>query len=101
MLPKAEVGTTRPLRFVDMAIPLALSELNASRSEDLEAHLIGGASMFASLQDHLKLGERNIAEAEKILAKHAIIIKSRNVGGSIGRSVIFNINSGKVKIITK
>ncbi len=57
--------------------------------------------MFTGIEDYLMLGEKNKEAAEKILAVSGIPIRSMDVGGNLGRSIKFTINSGEIQVRVK
>lgn len=59
----------------------------------LEAQLLGGGHYFGHEK---RRAERVIKRVRKILKKRKINIVSEDVGGSVGRKVIFNTHSGEV-----
>ena len=92
------------LRFADTAIPLTLAKLRemGSTPEHITAQLFGGANMFQGLGAFVtRIGERNVAAVTKLLGDQGIHISRMDVGGSVGRSVDFALNSGDVTITTK
>ncbi len=72
--------------------------LGATR-EGLEAKLIGGANMFARVEDGP--GARNVASAKAKLEHEQIKMVGEVIGGSIGRSVEFSVASGIVTVKSK
>lgn len=62
---------------------------------DLQAHVIGGAQ---NPQMHSFVGKDNVEIAEQLLSKRKIKILSRDVGGEVGRKVIFHNTTGEVLI---
>jgi chemotaxis protein CheD len=105
MLPKhPEDSELNPLRFADTALPLLLvklAEMGVDRSR-LSAQLFGGASMFKSLGVFInKIGEQNVTAVQEVLARHSIPITRMDVGGNVGRSVNFDLQSGDVNVSTK
>ena len=67
----------------------------------LWAKVIGGAQMFQSFgRDTLDIGQRNIESAYKTLKKEHIRIKAKSVGGSSGRTITFNLTTGKIQVRT-
>ena len=97
-------GTSNPYRFVDTSIEIALKEMGKKgcRKEDLEAKVIGGANMFKVLCDEPGgMGAQNIAVAKKTLEKEGIKIAADDTGGSIGRSVEFDLDTGIVTVKTR
>lgn len=105
MLPEQGTSQQSAARFVDSGIIELVSKLNSMgvKSEEMEAKLIGGAHMFQALNssDRENLGERNVKAAERVLGKLGIKIDSEDIGGSVGRSVEFDLQSGVVKVVTK
>jgi chemotaxis protein CheD len=73
-----------------------LREAGASR-ERLTARLAGGASMFAPAGDALSVGERNVRSVREALAVCGIPISGEWVGGAFGRSVFFEVRTGRVR----
>ena len=66
-----------------------------SWSKDLEAHIIGGANYDDSPDCPAK---DNIAMAERMLHKFNIRIVSQDVGGKMGRKIMFNPSTGEVVV---
>ncbi len=64
----------------------------------LEAQLFGGAAPEGADPMLREIGEQNLGAAEKLLAEYSIPIVGRDVGGSWGRKVAFNTNTGEVII---
>ncbi len=87
----------RNARFGDLSIPhmiRLLMEMGADR-ERLRAHIIGGGQ---HLQLNSLIGSENGAIAEEILRQYRIQVVTRDLGGPIGRKVIFNTCTGEVLI---
>jgi len=103
MLPHCENTALNPLRFADTALPFVLNELEkiGIQKKNLEAHLVGGASMFSDVEDHLKLGEKNREAVEILLTSYGIPIKSKDIGGNTGRNVKFFLDTGTVEVSIK
>lgn len=71
------------------------------KRDNFRAKLIGGAKMFRFLSgDDFGIGFRNAEAARKQLLLLNIPIESEDVGGAVGRSVEFNIETGLVEITT-
>ena len=68
---------------------------NGSDVKDLIAKVFGGANQMDSTMD---IGDRNIAIAKEVLENHGIPIVAENTGGSIGRKLRYETNTGKVKM---
>ena len=95
-----------PAKSATAALPLMvrrMRELNGSG--EIQARLVGGASMFAQLlvPGSRSLGSRNILAARAACAAANIPVVAEDVGGDHGRSVVFEIDSGSllVKSIAK
>lgn len=81
-----------------IALPFALDLLikQGSQKYNIEAHVIGGGKN-PKLSD--KVGKENIEYAVKFLKENNIKIKTIDVGMEKSRKVLFDTNSGEVKII--
>jgi len=91
-------------KFVDSAVIELINQLvriGASRTA-LVAKIAGGAHMFGRSQnsDMLKIGERNAAAGLAILRQLSIPVHANDTGGSHGRTIELNIETGALKIRT-
>jgi len=91
-------------KFVDSAVIELINQLvriGASRTS-LVAKIAGGAHMFGRSQnsDMLKIGERNAAAGLAILRQLAIPVQANDTGGSHGRTIELDIESGALRIKT-
>ncbi len=108
LLPHASLTAVHqpPAKTATAAVPVMVRRMRElSGSGQIEARLIGGASMFAPLliPGSLSLGARNVAAARAACAAADIPIVAEDVGGDHGRSVVFDIHDGSllVKSIAK
>ena len=89
-------------RFATTAIPELLSEVVATGAvrERIHARLVGGACMFQELmpKNGPHIGQRNVVAARATLRHDGIGIVAEEVGGDFGRSVDFDLESGRVYI---
>ena len=99
--------TDNPAKFADTGLPLMLKDvlaLGASRAK-LAAKIAGGAQMFAfaNATDIMRVGVRNAEAAKKILRELNIRLIAEDTGGSYGRTVSIDMETGvyKVKTIDK
>lgn len=78
-------------------------KLGASKNK-IEGKVVGGAHMFAGVKvsdtPAFNVGERNILSTKEELANENIKLVAEDVGGDYGRSVEFDLETGKVKIRT-
>lgn len=93
-----------PLKFADIGIPKVLADLKSrgANVNRLTAKIAGGASMF-NFSDKsmiMDIGSRNASAVKSTLSKLHIKLISEDVGGSKGRTMIFNTLNGTVQIKT-
>lgn len=105
LLPSPNVGRPRldsPGRFAPTAVKALVEGLVAlgASPERLTARLVGGASMFTSLQPpgSIQMGERNVLAARDALDRAGIPLLGEAVGGEAGRSVHFDVATGQVRV---
>ena len=99
--------TDNPAKFADTGLPLMLKDvlaLGASRTR-LVAKIAGGAQMFAfaNATDIMRVGARNAEAAKKTLKDLNIRLIAEDTGGTYGRTVSIDMETGvyKVKTIDK
>lgn len=97
-------ASENPMKFADTGFPMMLDDvlkLGASRFR-LVAKMAGGAQMFAfaSSTDIMRVGERNAEAIKNMLKKHNIKLLSEDCGGTYGRTVQIDLNTGAYKIKT-
>ncbi|KGK97982.1 chemotaxis protein CheD [Methanococcoides methylutens] len=86
-------------KHAETAITTMLEEMvcNGARRKHISAKVAGGAQIFKHMNlDILKIGDRNIKSVEETLKKEKIEILATDVGGSMGRNVIFNAVDGSL-----
>jgi len=91
-------------KFVDSAVIELVSQLvrmGASKPA-LIAKIAGGAHMFGHSQnnDMLKIGERNTAAGLAVLRQLSIPVRANDTGGSHGRTIVLDLETGALKIKT-
>ena len=66
----------------------------------ITARLVGGASMFTNLAPpgSIQMGERNVHAAREALHGAGIRVVGELVGGDLGRSVSFDLATGRVEV---
>jgi chemotaxis protein CheD len=93
---------SNPARFPETAVPFLVERLSALGAAPgrLVAKLAGGASMFSQLlpSGTIQMGERNVVASRDALRAAGIPVIREAVGGSVGRTVRFDIASGVVDI---
>ncbi|OQX97059.1 MAG: chemotaxis protein CheD [Bacteroidetes bacterium 4572_128] len=92
-------------RYGDIAIEELIKKMkiNGAKRENLKAKLFGGAKVLENMENKNslkqgKVGMRNITIARKILKEEKISIIGSSTGGYYGRKIIFNTNTGEVRM---
>ena len=85
--------TDNPAKFADTGLPLMLKDVLA----------LGAMFAFQNATDIMRVGSRNAEAAKKILKAQGIKIIGEDTGGTYGRTVSIDLNTGvyKVKTIDK
>lgn len=93
-----------PMKFADKAIPMLVEKMKARGADEkyIKAKIAGGASMFAfpEKSSMMDIGGRNGTAVKNILQKLRIPITAEDLGGSSGRTMIVEAETGKVYIRT-
>lgn len=90
-----------PGKFADTAIDVLLFEMErlGCHQKNIFSKIIGGANMFASIsQNSVPIGLRNVSAVREKLQQQNIPILAEQVGGTRGRTIIFDVESGKIEI---
>lgn len=66
--------------------------------ENVEAKVFGGCNSLYINHDTFKVGERNITMALEVLESYNIAVTAQHVGGGYGRKIVFNTDTGKVRM---
>ncbi|HNB54157.1 MAG TPA: chemotaxis protein CheD [Anaerolineales bacterium] len=101
VLPESNRQPPQP-KFVDSGIRLLLEQMQqrgANRRRML-VHLAGGASVLtlSGYTQTFNIGTRNIASAIECLLNEHLSITSKDVGGSVGRTVRLYIRNGRMTV---
>lgn len=93
---------SNPAKFPETAVPLLVERLRALGATPgrLVAKLAGGASMFSQLLQPgtIQMGERNVVASRAALRAAGIPVVREAVGGTLGRTVRFDVRSGDVDV---
>lgn len=98
MLPvNMEAGRKNTMKYADTGIRETLKQMEAmgaSRSR-ITAKIAGGAMMFKDCTGSMgNIGQRNIESVKLNLRKEGIHLLKEDVGGSVARTLLFDVNSG-------
>lgn len=98
--PRPGMDVSRPGKFVSLAVRQMLQDLLQLGAVHgrLVAKICGGAHMFHPPPDDPSqtVGQRNVRAARQVLEELGIALLGEDVGGSFGRTVEFDLASGKV-----
>lgn len=98
------LGRSQPVgKYADTAIPETIRRLEALSGVSrlaLSAKIAGGANMFAHVTPVATrpIGDQNMAAIERILMALDIPIVGRHLGGTVGRRLVADAESGSVEI---
>jgi len=95
-----KIVTVNPFRFADRAIDVMLREIErmGSKRENIQAKIIGGASMFNYEGSPFDAGKKNIIAVKEKLKKEKIKIVAEDLGGKEGKSIWMDTSDGKVVV---
>lgn len=88
----------RSVRCAVSEMARRMERLNAF-SKDLEIKIFGGAALLGGTEGRRKggrVGEQNIEATKRALAEYGLRVHAMEVGGSVGRKIIFDTTSGVV-----
>ena len=102
MLPlNMEAGRTHPMKYADTGIRETLRQMESQggRRSRITVKIAGGAKMFEVSGGSLgNIGQRNIESVHTILNKEGIRLTDEHVGGTVARTLLFDVVSGKACI---
>jgi two-component system chemotaxis response regulator CheB len=100
LLAEAGAPTNDVGRYGNVSTPkmIALVEKLLKGAKGLEASIFGGAAVNNHLSVGGGIGERNIEVAREILGAHRIPVRREDVGGTVGRRIYFNTESGEIEV---
>jgi chemotaxis protein CheD len=99
VLPESAGRDGSPGKFADTAVPrmLAILREQGLPTQGLTAKLAGGANMFSG-SGPLRIGDANAEATTSALQKAGIRIAGRDFGGTRGRRVEFDCETGEMII---
>ncbi|UCG39208.1 MAG: chemotaxis protein CheD [bacterium] len=106
MLPLAysEQDHAVPAKFADTAVSTMVDQMEQQgvNAADLVAKIAGGADMFAGQfkGKSRRIGARNVMSARKTLDNFGIRLLAQDVGGTAGRTVEFDTDTGLLTVRT-
>lgn len=95
---------TNLAKFADTGIIELLHQMNkvGVNKERIVAKIAGGAQMFEfqQMDEPLRIGTRNILAVKRLLKELSIPLIASDTGSNYGRTVEFDLETGKLKIKT-
>ncbi len=88
-------------RYGDQSLSVMIAQFLAvtgATAKQIEAKIIGGASVLLKNEASQSVGPTNIAIARKILKEKGIRVVGEDVGGNHGRKVLFHTATGRVQV---
>lgn len=99
MLPmNMETGRKNPLKYADTGIRETLRQMMAQGAlkTRITVKIAGGAKMFEVSGGSLgNIGQRNIESVHTILRQEGIRLTAEDVGGTVARTLLFDVVSGQ------
>lgn len=99
MLPlNMEAGRKNPMKYADSGIRETLRQLEAKGASKsrITVKIAGGAKMFEVNGGNLgNIGQRNIESVHTILRKEGIRLMAEDVGGTVARTLLFDVVTGQ------
>ena len=103
MLPLSKInpekGQKNPYMFVDTGVPALFQQVYALGGE--KKRLIvkaAGCGNPLGKNEMFKIGERNFTVLKKLLWKNNVLLKAQDVGGTVSRTVHFEMAGGQTLI---
>ncbi len=99
VLPNSSGKPASPGKFADAAIPYMLEQfrLRGVEPSSLSAKLVGGACMFG-ITGPMQIGQSNNEVIVQALGAARVPIVAEDVGGSSGRRITFDCDSGMLTV---
>lgn len=69
-----------------------------SKRDNIVAKVFGGAAVLVACDGLFHIGERNIQIQEELLRQERINVVAKSLGGTVGRKLIFETETGLVKM---
>jgi chemotaxis protein CheD len=102
VLPEEINGVETRTKFVNSGIEELLHSMEkaGAKKEKIVVRIAGGANMITApgFSSSFDIGTRNVAAAHATLNKMKLPLKSENVGGHVGRTVRFYVETGQVTV---
>jgi chemotaxis protein CheD len=95
--PAEKTETVNPTKYADSGIEWLIQHLESAGAQvnQLKSKIAGGAQMFnfAGKSDIMRVGPRNVEAVKHSLRRFRIPLLAEDVGGSVGRTIEFDIDT--------
>lgn len=97
---RVEEDDSRKHAYVDTAFEQMLSFFRRGGIDlsELEVKLFGGADVLRVLSGPKSVGKENLSAAQRVLAHHGLKLTASDIGGHVGRKVVFTTHTGSVQV---
>jgi chemotaxis protein CheD len=98
LLPINKQKDSNQFRYGDESLEYMLNQMLSMGSvlSHIKAGLYGGSSMFEKTFYSYNVGQQNIEVGKRFLETKGILIKEAETGGTLGRKIIFDTNTGTI-----
>ncbi len=105
LLPTSPTGEAVNIaKYADTAVDELVRRMTASGANPrlLTAKIAGGAHMFGATEqsDVMQVGKRNVEHSRIALEKNAIAVLAEDVGGTNGRTIVLDCETGSLTVRT-
>jgi chemotaxis protein CheD len=105
VLPRCRVETDEfgiKVKYIETGVPWLLQKMykQGVQKSNLIIKIAGGARMMniPGNNNILDIGQKNIVQVKETLAKEGLRICAEDLGGGLGRSVRFYVETGKIQV---
>ncbi len=92
-----EEKTTAQYGNIAVPVLIRLMEKIGSSKKNLVAQIYGGGQLYDSKRN--RIGEKNISVARSILKDKRIPVISEDIGGKMGRKILFDTDTGHAAVL--
>ena len=94
-------AAAQPGMFADTGLPIFFNALYGLKAHPARMRLFvcGGASVLSG-HDPFKIGDRNVAATLTYLSQQGLVVRQRDVGGTVNRTIHLEISSGSLELKT-
>ena len=103
MLPDSSINKAKavdqPAMFVDTGLAALFRAAYELKADKHRLHIcVAGGAQFLDKEGVFNIGQRNFARLSAILAEHGLIIRDKDVGGLVSRTIHLNLSTGEVRL---